>query len=80
MIPEEIHSSGFGISSGQGLAEWEGVYTHRGPQLVRGGRLRVRSRGVGSSVFATCGMSNPTLTIVALALRLAGTLERELSP
>ena len=34
----------------------------------------------GSSVFATCGMSNPTLTIVALALRLAGTLERELSP
>lgn len=30
----------------------------------------------GSSVFPTSGYANPTLTIVALALRLAGHLER----
>lgn len=34
----------------------------------------------GSSVFATGGFSNPTLTIVALALRLARHLKRELNP
>lgn len=33
----------------------------------------------GSSTFPTCGVSNPTLTIVALALRLAGHLRAELS-
>ncbi len=33
----------------------------------------------GSSVFPTCGVSNPTLTIVALALRLAAHLRAELS-
>ncbi|MCC6717879.1 MAG: GMC family oxidoreductase [Acetobacteraceae bacterium] len=32
----------------------------------------------GSSVFASAGYANPTLTIVALALRLADTLAREL--
>ncbi len=32
----------------------------------------------GSSVFATAGWANPTLTIVALALRLAETLDRQL--
>jgi choline dehydrogenase-like flavoprotein len=32
----------------------------------------------GSSVFPTFGCSNPTLTLVALALRLAGHLRREL--
>lgn len=32
----------------------------------------------GSSVFPTTGQSNPTLTIVALALRLAGELKRTL--
>jgi choline dehydrogenase-like flavoprotein len=30
----------------------------------------------GSSVFPTCGATNPTLTIVALALRLADHLQR----
>ena len=30
----------------------------------------------GSSVFPTSGHTNPTLTIVALALRLAGHLEQ----
>lgn len=33
----------------------------------------------GSSVFPTAGCSNPTLTIVALTLRLADRLEKELS-
>lgn len=33
----------------------------------------------GSSVFATCGAANPTLTIVALALRLADHLRKRLS-
>ena len=32
----------------------------------------------GSAVFATCGYANPTLTIVALALRLAEHLRKEL--
>jgi choline dehydrogenase-like flavoprotein len=32
----------------------------------------------GSSVFPTSGYANPTLTIVALAIRLADTLERRL--
>jgi choline dehydrogenase-like flavoprotein len=32
----------------------------------------------GSSVFPTGGAMNPTLTIAALSLRLAETLEREL--
>ena len=31
---------------------------------------------IGSSVFPTCGYANPTLTIVALAIRLAGHLGR----
>jgi choline dehydrogenase-like flavoprotein len=30
---------------------------------------------VGSSVFPTCGYANPTLTLVALALRLADRLK-----
>jgi choline dehydrogenase-like flavoprotein len=34
----------------------------------------------GSSVFATSGSANPTLTIVALALRLAGHLQDRLAP
>ena len=34
----------------------------------------------GSSVFPTCGSANPTLTVVALALRLAEELERRLAP
>ena len=34
----------------------------------------------GSSVFSTCGAANPTLTIVALALRLARRLQDRLSP
>jgi choline dehydrogenase-like flavoprotein len=33
----------------------------------------------GSSVFPTCGSANPTLTIVALALRLATQLNERLS-
>jgi choline dehydrogenase-like flavoprotein len=33
----------------------------------------------GSSVFATGGHSNPTLTLVALALRLAEHLEKQIS-
>jgi choline dehydrogenase-like flavoprotein len=33
----------------------------------------------GSSVFPTCGASNPTLTIVALALRLADRIKAQLS-
>jgi len=33
----------------------------------------------GSSVFPTSGAANPTLTIVALALRLADHLKRELA-
>jgi choline dehydrogenase-like flavoprotein len=32
----------------------------------------------GSSVFPTSGSANPTLTIVALALRLAEELKRQL--
>jgi choline dehydrogenase-like flavoprotein len=34
----------------------------------------------GSSVFPTAGWANPTLTIVALALRLADHLKRTLEP
>ena len=34
----------------------------------------------GASVFPTSGCANPTFTIVALAIRLAETLERELKP
>jgi choline dehydrogenase-like flavoprotein len=33
----------------------------------------------GSSVFPTGGYANPTLTLIALALRLAGHVDRELS-
>ena len=33
----------------------------------------------GSSVFATSGYTNPTFTIVCLALRLADTLRKRLS-
>ena len=33
----------------------------------------------GSSVFPTAGVSNPTLTIVALTLRLAERLSREVA-
>jgi choline dehydrogenase-like flavoprotein len=33
----------------------------------------------GSSVFPTCGYANPTFTLVAMALRLADHLKRELS-
>ena len=32
----------------------------------------------GSSVFPTCGSANPTLTVVALALRLAAHLKTKL--
>ena len=34
----------------------------------------------GSAVFPTSGQANPTLTIVALALRLAGQLKRHFAP
>ncbi len=34
---------------------------------------------VGGSVFPTCGYANPTFTLVAMALRLADHLKRELS-
>ena len=34
---------------------------------------------IGSSVFPTCGYANPTLTIVALAMRLTDHLTRVLS-
>jgi choline dehydrogenase-like flavoprotein len=34
----------------------------------------------GSSVFPTSGQCNPTLTIVALALRLGDELKRSLKP
>ena len=34
----------------------------------------------GSSLFPTSGYANPTLTIVALAIRLAGTLQQRLAP
>jgi choline dehydrogenase-like flavoprotein len=33
----------------------------------------------GSSVFPTCGAANPTLTIVALALRMADRIKQELN-
>lgn len=35
---------------------------------------------VGSSIFPTSGTANPTLTVAALALRAAATIERELAP
>jgi choline dehydrogenase-like flavoprotein len=34
----------------------------------------------GSSVFPSAGFANPTLTIVALAIRLADHLKRVLEP
>jgi glucose dehydrogenase len=34
---------------------------------------------VGSAVFPTGGVSNPTLTIAALALRAAGTIRQDLT-
>ncbi len=34
----------------------------------------------GSSLFPTSGYANPTLTIVALAIRLGDTLRRRLGP
>jgi choline dehydrogenase-like flavoprotein len=34
----------------------------------------------GGSVFPTAGFANPTLTIVALAVRLASHLETRLAP
>ena len=33
----------------------------------------------GSSVFPSCGFVNPTLTIVALTLRLGETLKKEIT-
>jgi choline dehydrogenase-like flavoprotein len=56
---------------------------HRDPkQGVVDANCRVHSLSnlyvSGSSVFPTVGYSNPTLTIVALALRLADHLRREL--
>ena len=34
----------------------------------------------GSSVFPTCGTSNPTMTIVALSIRLADHLQQLIKP
>jgi choline dehydrogenase-like flavoprotein len=58
---------------------------HRDPQLgVVDADARVH--GVenlfvaGSSVFPTAGFANPTLTIVALAARLAAHLKNRLAP
>jgi choline dehydrogenase-like flavoprotein len=34
---------------------------------------------VGASVFPTCGTSNPTLTVAALALRAASTIVHQLN-
>ena len=48
------------------------------------GNCRVHEVGnlyvAGSSVFPTCGYANPTLTIVALAVRLAEEMKRALAP
>ena len=71
-------------------SSFEGQYHHMGTtRMADDPKLGVvdrdcRVHGVsnlfmaGSSVFPTSGSANPTLTIVALALRLAGTLKSEL--
>lgn len=72
----------------EGVPLEHGVHHHTGTTRMHNdpahgvvdSRLRVHSHPVlhvvGGSVFPTCGVANPTLTIVALALRLADQLAR----
>jgi hypothetical protein len=89
VIQREFARSGTGrIRVIEGVPLEHGVHHHAGTtrmhhdpgQGVVNADLRVHGHRnlyvVGGSVFPTCGVANPTLTIVALSLRLADQLAR----
>jgi choline dehydrogenase-like flavoprotein len=91
LLPDNVIPAGSGLHSGTRAVGWprsiEGQYHHMGTtRMARDPKHGVvnadcRVHGIdnlfigGSSVFPTVGYTNPTLTIVALSLRLADHLK-----
>jgi choline dehydrogenase-like flavoprotein len=89
LLQERMQRSGFGsVEPGQGEMAWTDASHHMGTTRMSADPSKgvvdpqCRVHGVhnlhiaGSSVFPCAGFANPTLTIVALSLRLADQLVR----